>query len=278
MSEIPILAFEDCRTNPIDISVQYSHMISGPLTIHRHNFYEIVYIKKGSGLHQINDVFYTMLMGDIYIMSPNDIHSATLDKSLSIVNILFQPTLFNEKDWSYLKDLPGLNVLKNSEKKDCLHKLALSPCHSETIRSLYIKIYLECKQKDPGWEVSARNGCAEILINMSRAWITYGSKSLQTYLTQGPISRALQIIYENWDKEIKVNELAEKVFLSKNYFGELFQNEVGMTVQQYINKLKIDHARLLLEDSSLSISDIADTIGYHDNNYFSRVFKKIYCG
>ena len=46
--------------------------------------------------------------------------------------------------------------------------------------------------------------------------------------------------------------------------------------EQYINKLKIDHARILLEDKSLSISDIADTIGYQDSNYFSRVFKKIY--
>lgn len=272
-----IIEFDKYRLNNIDLVVAYDTRTSPvPLGSHTHNFFEIVYVKSGSGLHQINENHYPMLTGDIYIMAPLDSHSATLDKTLSIVNILFQPTLFHEKDWLYLKSLPGLNILSNDHNKNNLHKLALSPSHADAITGLYLKIKSECSQKDAGWEINARNACAEILITMSRAWITYGNQKLQTHLSQGPISKALQYIYENWDKEIKVNDLANQVHLSKNYFGELFQNETGMTVQQYINKLKIDHARLLLEDKTLNINSIADIIGYQDANYFSRIFKKAY--
>lgn len=272
-----IIEFDNYRHNNIDLVVAFDTRTS-PIALkeHSHNFFEIVFIKSGSGLHQINENHYPMLSGDIYIMAPEDSHCATLDKALSIVNILFQPTLFHEKDWQYLKSLPGLNILSNDHNKNNLHKLALSPSHVDTITSLYLKIKAECNQKDAGWEINARNACAEILITMSRAWITYGNQKLQTHLSQGPISKALQYIYENWNKEIKVNDLAKQVHLSKNYFGELFQNETGMTVQQYINKLKIDHARLLLEDKALNINTIADMVGYQDANYFSRIFKKNY--
>lgn len=272
-----IIEFDKYRLNNIDLVVAYDTRTSPiSLSTHAHNFFEIVFIKSGSGLHQINENHYPMLTGDIYIMAPLDSHSATLDKTLSIVNILFQPTLFHEKDWLYLKSLPGLNILSNDHNKNNLHKLALSPSHADAITGLYLKIKAECSQKDAGWEINARNACAEILITMSRAWITYGNQKLQTHLSQGPVSKALQYIYENWEKEIKVNDLAKQVHLSKNYFGELFQNETGMTVQQYINKLKIDHARLLLEDKTLNINSIADIIGYQDANYFSRIFKKAY--
>lgn len=272
-----IIEFDNYRHNNIDLVVAFDTRTS-PIALkeHTHNFFEIVFIKSGSGLHQINENHYPMLSGDIYIMAPEDSHCATLDKALSIVNILFQPTLFHEKDWLYLKSLPGLNILSNDHNKNNLHKLALSPSHVDTITSLYLKIKAECNQKDPGWEINARNACSEILITMSRAWITYGNQKLQTHLSQGPVSKALQFIYENWNKEIKVNDLAKQVHLSKNYFGELFQNETGMTVQQYINKLKIDHARLLLEDKALNINTIADMVGYQDANYFSRIFKKNY--
>lgn len=271
------LHFDEYRTEKLDLSVRFdSSSKPSPIGSHMHDFFEIVYIKKGGGLHRINDIFYPMLTGDIYIMSPGDSHSATIDNSWAIVNILFQSTLFQEKDWTYLKNLPGLGILNNDHKKDNLHKLALSPTHADYITGLYLKIKSECQQKDPGWESSARNAFAEILITISRACVAYGNEKLQTHLSQGPISKALQIIYENWDKEISVKDLAKKVFLSNNYFGEMFQKEVGMTVQQYINKLKIDHARIMLEDKTLSIKAIADTIGYQDSNYFSRVFKKIY--
>lgn len=277
MDKLQTLHFDEYRTGTLDLSVRYdTRATPSPLTTHMHDFFEIVYIKKGSGLHQINDIFYPMLTGDIYIMAPGDTHSATIDKSWEIVNILFQSTLFPEKEWNYLKNLPGLSVLNNAHKKDDLHKLALSPTHADYITGLYLKIKSECQQKESGWEASARNAFAEILITISRAWITYGNQKLQTHLSQGPISKALQIIYENWDKEISVSDLAKQVHLSKNYFGEMFQREVGMTVQQYINKLKIDHARILLEDKTLSINAISDTIGYQDANYFSRVFKKVY--
>ena len=277
MNKPETIHFENYRTETLDLSVRYDTRSKPlPLTSHMHDFFEIVYIKKGGGLHQINDIFYPMLTGDIYIMAPGDSHSATIDNTWAIVNILFQQTLFQKSEWDYLKSLPGLSILNSDHKKDDLHKLALSPTHADYITGLYLKIKSECQQKDHGWEASARNTFAEILITISRAWTTYGNQKLQTHLSQGPISKALQIIYENWDKEISVSDLAKKVSLSNNYFGEMFQKEVGMTVQQYINKLKIDHARILLEDKSLSISDIADTIGYQDSNYFSRVFKKIY--
>lgn len=72
-----------------------------------------------------------------------------------------------------------------------------------------------------------------------------------------------------------VSYCADKVFLSPNYFGDLVRKETGKTAQEYIQLKVIAFAKLRLLDSQLSVTEIADELGFKYPTHFTRLFKKI---
>ncbi|WP_343248149.1 AraC family transcriptional regulator [Diplocloster hominis] len=85
-----------------------------------------------------------------------------------------------------------------------------------------------------------------------------------------------QFIREHYTEEtLSVGSVAVKLFLSQNYYGQLFKSSTGMSVNEYINLARIEHARHLLSSTNLKIYEISSACGYTDQYYFSSVFKKI---
>lgn len=89
------------------------------------------------------------------------------------------------------------------------------------------------------------------------------------------IARAKQIISARFDQEIGIDSLAKELHYSKNYFGQLFKTETGMSVNEYINQVRIQKAKELLVHRQLRINEIAELVGFHDQQYFAKVFKRI---
>ncbi|MDO4291925.1 MAG: response regulator [Eubacteriales bacterium] len=87
--------------------------------------------------------------------------------------------------------------------------------------------------------------------------------------------RALRYIRENYaDETLNIPRLAAQLYLSPGYLSLLFKKETGKTINQYLTETRISRARQLLADRSLSLHLIAQRTGYHDANYFSKVFKR----
>ncbi len=75
---------------------------------------------------------------------------------------------------------------------------------------------------------------------------------------------------------LSLNEIAEHVGLTPNYFGSLFKKESGITVVEHMNRLRIDKAKeLARHDYLLKSYDVAEQVGIHDPQYFGRLFKKL---
>lgn len=85
---------------------------------------------------------------------------------------------------------------------------------------------------------------------------------------------SLKYINENYNSEISVARLAEMEHFTVNYYRSLFIKCTGQTPVEYITAIRIDRAKKLLLGTKLQISDVADAVGYKDQIYFSRVFKK----
>ena len=81
-------------------------------------------------------------------------------------------------------------------------------------------------------------------------------------------------IINNIDKRISLTSISEKFFLSKNYLCSLFKKKTGENIVEYITKIRIEKAKLLLRDYNLKINEISEQLGFSDTNYFSRTFKK----
>lgn len=88
------------------------------------------------------------------------------------------------------------------------------------------------------------------------------------------VDQIQQYMREKINTTLYLDELASHSHVSKYHFSRRYHALTGMTPLQHFSHIKIEHACTLLEQTKLSISDIAYQLGYDDALYFSRVFKK----
>lgn len=88
------------------------------------------------------------------------------------------------------------------------------------------------------------------------------------------INKAQQYIEDNYSHELTLEDVARAVVISPHYFSKLFKAESGENFIDYLTRVRIKHAKRLLERPENSVKDVCFKVGYNDPNYFSRVFKK----
>ncbi len=93
-----------------------------------------------------------------------------------------------------------------------------------------------------------------------------------------PLTEKIQSYLEdNIEKRITLEEIGGYTNFSPIYSATLFKREVGETVISYFNRLKIERAKVLIIENQMPLCRVAESLGFDDYNYFSRLFKKI-CG
>lgn len=89
------------------------------------------------------------------------------------------------------------------------------------------------------------------------------------------IHRSVQYIREHYADKITLEDMARQVHLSPTYFSRIFNQELGEPFTGYLNRVRIERSLDLLKHTQLKMTDIALTVGFSDQSYFSRTFKKI---
>lgn len=87
------------------------------------------------------------------------------------------------------------------------------------------------------------------------------------------VRKILDYVEFNFSTAITLESISEKLSLSRSYISSQFKKEVGITVIRYTNKFRIEEALKLLSHGSMSIQDIASSVGIIDYNYFTKLFK-----
>lgn len=96
------------------------------------------------------------------------------------------------------------------------------------------------------------------------------------YKTSSPfINRVIQYILLHLEDELNLSTLARTFQTQPSNLANQFKKETGLTVSNFVNQRRIDHACYYLKYSDLSVHTIATIVGYTDINYFSRTFKKL---
>lgn len=83
-----------------------------------------------------------------------------------------------------------------------------------------------------------------------------------------------QFIDTNFDKRIRLEQLAQRTFFSVSHFAAQFRRYFGISAIDYLIGLRMQRAAFLLRDINMNISQVAATVGYEDIHYFSKLFKK----
>ncbi|MDC7245285.1 MAG: response regulator [Sphaerochaetaceae bacterium] len=88
------------------------------------------------------------------------------------------------------------------------------------------------------------------------------------------VESALDYIEEHYQSINSVNEIADHVNLSPDYFSRYFKKEVGVTLNTYLINYRLDKASIILLSSNLSVQEVAKKVGIDNGSYFSKCFKK----
>ncbi|MGG7057967.1 response regulator transcription factor [Clostridium tertium] len=79
---------------------------------------------------------------------------------------------------------------------------------------------------------------------------------------------------KNYKDEISVGTISKDLNINYNYLSYCFKNETNENLSSYINKVRVEKAKIYLEDFKVAISDISEMVGFSEHNYFSKIFKK----
>ena len=90
------------------------------------------------------------------------------------------------------------------------------------------------------------------------------------------VLQSLSYIQDNYGKKISLASVADHVGLSSGYLCRIFKDETGVSINSYINNLRMTRAGELLADKNSYIKEVAISVGFEDQLYFSRLFKRYY--
>ncbi len=93
--------------------------------------------------------------------------------------------------------------------------------------------------------------------------------------TSAVVKYTLAYLHQNYDQDLTRNALADVVGVSESYLSQIFHQEMGISLWEFLNRLRIQHAQALLRASDETITAIACRVGFNDSAYFSRVFRKL---
>jgi two-component system, response regulator YesN len=82
-------------------------------------------------------------------------------------------------------------------------------------------------------------------------------------------------VQENFNRDVKLQEIYGNFYISREYISRKFKQEFNVNISDYIVNLRMEKAKYFLKNSQLKIFEIANLIGYQDDKYFRKVFKKV---
>ncbi|HFI0463873.1 TPA: helix-turn-helix domain-containing protein [Streptococcus suis] len=112
----------------------------------------------------------------------------------------------------------------------------------------------------------------EILSRMIRS-IEFSDQAMDSQMSES-IQKALEIISQGYKDLQGVNDLAQRIGLNRSYLSRLFKKEVGVSVKEYINNIKLSVAAERLSTTNQQVQEIVHAVGFSSEDVFIRAFKK----
>lgn len=102
-----------------------------------------------------------------------------------------------------------------------------------------------------------------------------GARTSQYNFTLQQVTKIIDYFHSHYEEEICISEVADMFNIDRRRIAYLFEKITGMTPVQYLMHYRVSKAKELLAITDLTIAEVAEAVGYQDNFYFSRVFKKV---
>ncbi len=100
-------------------------------------------------------------------------------------------------------------------------------------------------------------------------------ENLQEEVNLSTVQAVISELQKNYMKDITLTSISEKHNISISHLSEMIRDELGMSYSEYIISKRIQRAKELLADETLSVNEVGEAVGYKDYYYFTKVFKRV---
>ncbi|ADY52623.1 transcriptional regulator, AraC family [Pseudopedobacter saltans DSM 12145] len=142
---------------------------------------------------------------------------------------------------------------------------------TDYIYELIQKIQKSCKNDT----VFSFSECLQIKQLINEVILNIKSDTWRYETIDQRVFTAMRMIEKNFQSKISNEELAEKASMAVNSFSRLFKVSTGISIQQYLIKVKIENACSIMHHTDKTIDEIAYDCGFFDRHHFSKTFKKV---
>ncbi len=242
------------------------------IPVHWHDEFEIIYVRSGFLTVSISGESYIGKTGEAFVVSPGNLHlmgsqSDTVD---------YYTFLFPLKYISFRTD--DMLDEKLLEPLNSGH-LMICPRVKDTAKELceqLIKIY-EAKNDESESKITTQVKTKIILLQFilemwKKGFVIENDTSGRNTVEKEMVS----YIQQNFTGKISLREFGEQFHLSEKYISRYFKEHFHITLSQYVTYLRLEHAKQLLQDTDIPVTDVAMQSGYQNVSYFIRSFQKAY--
>lgn len=252
--------------------------------LHVHDFIEISYVASGSGIHILGDKTYEVGKGDLFLINyhiPHEFRSLTPSAApLMVYNCVFKPDFIdlNLVDYKEFTDVIHYLSFRSifSLETDTIKDIKILGGENKALEEIYRRMLEEFTRKEEGYVELLRAYLMELLIKIFRSFkcSNTGENSVISHHAK-LIGQSIQYLKSNYAVNIKLADLASQSFLSPTYFCKLFKDYAGMTISEYVQRIRIEEACNLLKTTNDKVIVIAGKVGYSDIKHFNEIFKKL---
>ena len=215
--------------------------------------YHVLYIAKGECRCLYGEHEYLLKSGDLVIYLPHEAQRYSFDEGVEVMTM-----------WLHFS---GVGVEEIFEELGLEGGILSAPSPAETEH--YFRRMINAQSVvSSRYRISARGYLLNLLASLSKR---EGEGGAAVY--SGAVVKMLEYININWQKNISVAELAERVNLSESRAAHIFKENVGESIHRYVVRLRISGAKELMGNTDMSVAEIGRMVGFSDPLYFSRVFK-----
>ena len=207
-----------------------------------------------------------VIAGTVYRAAPGDLYLIPAGTKHSFYHVNQN---YIEKYWFHFDATVGGRSLFDLAKPPYVHHFGIDAA----VADLFQSILTSAADDTLGAQLLLN---AKMLELLSLYFCATGTEGAAAGADEA-LARVLTYIGDHLDRTLSVGELAELVHFHPNYFVRFFKERMGVPPVRYINNVKTERAKSLLENTSLPIKEIMAQVGFSDYSHFSKFFKA-YCG
>ena len=232
---------------------------------HYHNSYEIYYLCEGTRKILVQDRIYEIAPGDVVMFRPNVFHRSMSTGTHTRYNVEFTEGFIA----NYFTEAARAPMLKCFDSEF----IRLSEEERKEFNVLFEKMQREYNGGGRFYITLA--GILSLLCDAAERHVCTQSSAGETESKATKKLRPIiSYINANYVDVSSIEEIAGACYLNKSYMCRLFKREMGITVVEYLNNIKIQQACELLRNTDESLTDIAMSCGFSGASYFGQQFKK----